>query len=212
MTSIPQIDTPPARRTMFEYVRRDLQRYFALDSRTGKPSVFEKLAIIALTPGLHAVLVFRLSKWLERTITFAPLRFIPKVVYGVLDIVVIVLWGIHIHRGATIGPGLYIGHFSGILIGPVVMGRDCNVSHNVTMGRRAGGEPGVPTIGDRVWIGTGCVLYGGIHVGDGTTIGPLTVVARDLPARVMAMGNPMRILSRDHDNAADIYGRRGVDS
>ena len=210
MTAIPQSETPPAPLPMFAYVRRDLQRYFDLDSRTGKPSLGEKLAIVAMTPGVHAVLVFRFTSWLDRTIRWAPLRIVPKVVYMVLDMLVIILWGIHIHRDARIGPGLYIGHFSGVLIGPVVMGRDCNVSHNVTIGRRAGGDPGVPTIGDRGWIGTGCVLFGGIRVGDGTTIGPLTVVGRNLPPRVMVMGNPLRFLSREHDNHADIYGPRAA--
>ncbi|HSN20009.1 MAG TPA: hypothetical protein VLS49_04985, partial [Usitatibacter sp.] len=206
MSVIPGTGTRAARRRLAN-VRRDLQRYFELDSRTGNPTALEKLAIVLKSPGLHAVVVYRFTSWLHRALGCGPLRIVPKIAYFVLDTVVIVLWGIHIDKDARIGPGLYIGHFSGVLIGPATMGSDCNISHGVTIGRRAGGERGVPTLGDRVWVGTGSVLFGGIHVGDGTTIGPLTVVGRNLPSRVLAMGNPMRVLRREYDNSADIYGR-----
>jgi len=42
--------------------------------------------------------------------------------------------------------------------------------------------------------------------GDGTTIGPLTVVGCNWQPRVLVTGNPMGIVRRDHDNSAEIYG------
>lgn len=208
MTAIPGTGAKKARIPMLANVRRDLRRYFELDSRTGNPSTLEKLAIVLKSPGLHAVLVYRFTSCLQRNLRFAPLRIVSKIIYFVLDTLVIAVWGIHIDKDACIGPGLYIGHFSGVLIGPVTIGCDCNISHGVTIGRRAGGDPSVPTLGDRVWVGTGSVLFGGIRIGNGTTIGPLSVVGRNLPSRVLAMGNPLRVLRRDYDNSADIYGRK----
>jgi serine O-acetyltransferase len=117
----------------------------------------------------------------------------------------VMCWGIHIDNHARIGGGLHIVHFGGIVIGAVQMGSDCSIMHNVTVGRRAGGE-GVPVMGDRVSIATGSVVYGEIRIGDGVSIGPLTVVSRDLPARVLAMGNPMRVIKMDYDNSIEIYG------
>ncbi|MGH7945632.1 MAG: hypothetical protein ACREF9_11555 [Opitutaceae bacterium] len=76
------------------------------------------------------------------------------------------------------------------------------------MGRRAGGSKALPTFGDRVWIGTGSVIFGGIHIGEGVTIGPLTVVARSLPPRVLVAGNPLRLLRKNYDNSAEVYGDR----
>jgi serine O-acetyltransferase len=109
--------------------------------------------------------------------------------------------------GTQIDGGLYIGHFGGVLIGPIRMGSDCNVAQQVTIGRRADNATGVPIIGNRVWIGAGSIVFGGIRIGDGVSIGPLTVVARSLPAKVLVMGNPMRLLHKNYDNSTEIYGK-----
>jgi len=194
---------------MFDRVRRDCQRYFALDSKTGRPGAWERACIIAGTPGLHAVFVYRFGAWINRTFRHKLVRAPFKLVYGLLDWLSFVLWGIHIDSRAEIGGGLYIGHPGGILIGPVRMGIDCNIAHHVTIGRRASNENGVPVFGDRIWIGTQSVIFGGIHIGDGVTIGPLTAVARNLPARAFVMGNPMRVLRLDYDNTAEVYGALG---
>lgn len=193
---------------MFDLFKRDLQRYYSLDSRDGCPGFFEKLRIIFDAPGLHAMAVYRFGSWVNRTVRFKLLRAPLKLVYHLLDKLCVILWGIHVDEEAEIGGGLYIGHFSGVLVGPVKMGVDCNVAHQVTIGRRADGIGGVPAIGNRVWIGVGSVIFGGIHIGDGVTIGPSTVVSRNLPPRVVVIGNPMRVLRKDYDNSIEIYGRK----
>jgi len=50
------------------------------------------------------------------------------------------------------------------------------------------------TIGDRVWIGGGAILCPGITIGENSSIGAGSVVTRDIPANVIAVGNPCRIL------------------
>ena len=50
------------------------------------------------------------------------------------------------------------------------------------------------TIGDDVWIGGGVSILPGVHIGNGTTIGAGSVVTRSLPARVVAVGNPCRVI------------------
>ena len=49
-------------------------------------------------------------------------------------------------------------------------------------------------IGSRVWIGGGAIVLPGVTIGDGTTIGAGSVVARDIPAGVLAVGNPCRVV------------------
>jgi len=61
--------------------------------------------------------------------------------------------------------------------------------------RRSGLERAAPvTIGPDVWIGGGTVVCPGVVIGDGTTIGAGSVVVRDVPAGVVAAGNPCRVL------------------
>ncbi len=91
---------------------------------------------------------------------------------------------------------------------------DCNlvrIGHNVMFGpkvqvytahhpldpgvRRTLAEMASPVhIGDDVWVGGGAVICPGVTVGAGTTIGAGSVVTRDLPPRVLAAGNPCRVI------------------
>jgi maltose O-acetyltransferase len=49
-------------------------------------------------------------------------------------------------------------------------------------------------IGNRVWLGAGAIVCPGVTIGDGSTIGAGSVVVRDIPAHVVAAGNPCRVL------------------
>lgn len=49
-------------------------------------------------------------------------------------------------------------------------------------------------IGNNVWIGGGCIVCPGVSIGDNSTIGAGSVVVRDIPANVVAVGNPCRIV------------------
>jgi maltose O-acetyltransferase len=51
-------------------------------------------------------------------------------------------------------------------------------------------------IGDNVWIGGGSIICPGVSIGDGSTVGAGSVVVRDVPAGVVAAGNPCRVLRR----------------
>ncbi len=196
---------PEKQRRFFSLIRRDIDRYFYLDGYTGR---LQKLRVILDSPGAQSTIVYRFGYWINHHIRFRPIQLPLNVLYYLLDKLAIICWGIHIHPDAEIGGGLYIGHYGGIIIGRVRMGEDCNIAQQVTMGMRADGVPGVPQIGNRVWIGAGSILFGNIHIGDGVTIAPLTVVSRSLPPRAVVIGNPMRVLRLEYDNSAEIYGRR----
>jgi serine O-acetyltransferase len=94
-------------------------------------------------------------------------------------------------------------HRSGIFIGPVVIGDNCVLHHNVTIGQRiAGGDHGVPRIGHDVWIGPGATISGDITIGDGVTISAGSVVSRSIPDGALVAGNPGRVIQADYDNSA----------
>ena len=63
--------------------------------------------------------------------------------------------------------------------------------------RRTGLELAAPIrIGNNVWMGGGAIVCPGVTIGDDTTIGAGSVVTRDVPARVVAAGNPCRVIRR----------------
>lgn len=66
-----------------------------------------------------------------------------------------------------------------------------------TKTRISGLEFGKPiTIGDNVWIGGGVIINPGVTIGDGTTIGSGSVVTKDIPANVVAVGNPCKVVKK----------------
>ena len=88
---------------------------------------------------------------------------------------------------------------------PVTFGNNVMIAPNVSfytathpidpVERNSGTEYGKPiTIGDNVWIGGNCVVMQGVTIGDGTVIGAGSVVTRDIPAGVIAFGNPCRVI------------------
>ena len=110
------------------------------------------------------------------------------------------LWGIEISRHAKVAPGLIIGgsHFGGITVsGAAVIGRDCTISQNVTIGVSGHGDKaGAPVIGDDVYIAPGARVFGKIVIGDNVKIGANAVVYKDIPDRAIVVLDPgFRIVS-----------------
>jgi maltose O-acetyltransferase len=63
--------------------------------------------------------------------------------------------------------------------------------------RLTGRELGKPVrIGSNVWVGGGAIIGPGVSIGDNTTIGAGSVVMRDVPSNVVAVGNPCRVIKR----------------
>lgn len=98
---------------------------------------------------------------------------------------------------------IYVGSFT--MIGP-----------NVTIA--AGGHPILPElrekayqynipvhIGKNCWIGAGAVIVPGVRIGDNSVIGAGSVVTKDIPANVVAVGNPCRILREINDYDKEYY-------
>ena len=97
--------------------------------------------------------------------------------------------------GTSITYGLFNAQERGVLfIGPNV--GIYTVTHALLPDQRnAGVMRSLPiTIGDNVWIGGNCVVMQGVTIGDGTVIGAGSVVTRDIPAGVIAFGNPCRVI------------------
>jgi maltose O-acetyltransferase len=129
-------------------------------------------------------------------------------------------------EGTEIRPPLYVDYGAHLTIGarcfanfglvaldvaPISIGDDVQIGPNVQLltpthptepePRRAKWEAARPIdIGNNVWLGGGVIVLPGVTIGDNTVVGSGAVVARDLPANVVAVGNParvVRLLDRD---------------
>lgn len=114
-------------------------------------------------------------------------------------------YGFQIPPSTRIGKGLYIGHWGTIVVNSkTVIGEFCNLSPGITIGQtNRGNNMGVPTIGNRVWIGTNAVIVGNIEIGDNVMIAPNAFVNFSVPSNSLVIGNPASILSRE--NATEGY-------
>jgi serine O-acetyltransferase len=171
---------------VLRYLRRDLERSEEIGERH---SLFRRAAGLA-APGVQAVAVYRLGTW---ALGLPPaLRLLVDPLYWVLDALVKILWGIEISRHATIGPGLYIGHFGGITIGKhVVLGANCSISQQITVGAAGrDGNYGAPVLGDNVYIAPGARVFGRIRIGHSVKIGANAVVHADVPDNAVVALTP----------------------
>ena len=117
--------------------------------------------------------------------------------------------GKHVHIGRD-----FYANFNLTLVddAEIFIGDGCMCAPNVVIAtaahpidpemRRAGLQYNLPVhIGNNVWLGAGAVVLPGVSIGDNTVVGAGAVVTKDLPAGVVAVGNPARVLREigEHD-------------
>ena len=101
---------------------------------------------------------------------------------------------------------IYVG--DNTLFGPNVT--VATAAHPIDPARRAKGyQYNLPVhIGKNCWIGAGAVILPGVTIGDNTVVGAGSVVTKDLPANVVAVGNPCRVM-REISGQDALYYRKG---
>jgi serine O-acetyltransferase len=174
--------------SFWSFVSADLRRYGS------GVSVASFMKHYLFAPGFKYTLWMRLAYYLRRKgFLWRPCHHFCRVIlsrYGVR-------FGISIPYNTRVGPGLYIGHYGGIVVNhEAVIGRDCNINHQVTIGAKYGGKnAGVPVIGDRVYLGPGCKVIGGICLGNDVAVGANSVVLESVPDSGVTAGVPARVVS-----------------
>jgi serine O-acetyltransferase len=108
------------------------------------------------------------------------------------------LTGIEIHPGATIGPGFFIDHGMGAVIGETAeVGANVTLYHGVTLGGTSWKKgKRHPTLEDDVVVGAGAKILGPITIGARTRVGANAVVVKDVPADSVVVGIPGRVTHR----------------
>jgi serine O-acetyltransferase len=173
---------------MFDIIRRDVQVFMERD-----PAARNPLEIVLLYPGLHAIWGHRVAHWLwTRGL---------KLAGRTLSQVMRFITGIEIHPGAQIGPGFFIDHGMGVVIGETAeVGANCSLYHGVTLGgtKFERGMKRHPTLRDRVVVGAGAKILGAIVIGSDSRIGANAVVVKPVPPDSVVVGVPGQVVRRSH--------------
>lgn len=106
---------------------------------------------------------------------------------------------------AVLGEGTRLGYGGiGTVIHPdSVVGKNCIIAQNVTLGSRAGGN-GTPIIGDNVWISPGAKCFGG-KIGNNVIVGANAVVLKEIPDNSVVAGVPAKIISTNIDKYSGYF-------
>jgi len=171
---------------MFDALRRDVRAV-----RERDPAARSALEVLLCYPGVHALAFHRLAHrfWNRGWPTTA--RFISHVERF--------LTGIEIHPAAKLGPGLFIDHGMGVVIGETSeVGENVTIYQGVSLaGTSLKREKRHPTLGNNVVVGAGAKIIGGFKIGDGSRIGAGSVVVREVPPNSVVVGVPGRVTYRD---------------
>jgi len=171
---------------VFARLRRDVRAALVRD-----PAARSALEVLLCYPGVHALVFHRLAHaiWGGGLTTLA--RWLSHV--GRF------LTGIEIHPAARLGPGLFIDHGMGVVIGETAeVGENVTLLQGVTLGGTSlKREKRHPTLGNNVVVGAGAAVLGAITVGDNSRIGAGSVVVRDVPPNAVVVGVPGRVTYKD---------------
>jgi len=115
--------------------------------------------------------------------------------------------GVDILPRAEIGGGCIVAHGIGLVVGgETVIGEDATLLHGVTLGEVRFDETACPRLGDRVTVGAGATVLGGIAVGDDAVIGAGAVVLADVPAGARVAGVPARVVGTGAGGGGEVGG------
>jgi serine O-acetyltransferase len=193
---------------MFKALKKDIESVFDRD-----PAARSILEVLLSYPGLHAIWGHRASHWLWTHGYRLLARWLSHLMRG--------LTGIEIHPGATIGPGFFIDHGMGVVIGETAeVGPYVTLYHGVTLGGTSL-QKGKrhPTLEEGVVVGAGAKILGPITVGQGSRIGANAVVVKSVQPHSVVVGVPGQVVKRqqprpqldhptlEHGNLPDLIGK-----
>ena len=177
----PALREPP--HSLFDAWRVDIKTVLDRD-----PAARSWVEVMLCYPGLHAVWGYRVAHWLWGHNLKLLGRWVSQMVRGQT--------GIEIHPGATIGPGFFIDHGMGVVIGETTeVGANVTLYHGVTLGGVSLNKgKRHPTLEDDVVVGAGAKVLGAITIGARSRIGANAVVVKPVPPDSVVVGVPGEVV------------------
>ena len=185
---------------MFAQIKEDLNAIMLRD-----PAAKSRLEAALCYPGLHAIWLHRIA----HSLYIKGWVVLPRMINTFSRF----LTGIDIHPGAKLGPGLFIDHGMGLVIGETAeLGSNVTLYQGVTLGG-TGKETGKrhPTIGDNVVVSSGAKVLGSFKVGDNSKIGSGSVVLHEVPPNSVVVGIPGRVVALDGVRVKDNDPESAID-
>lgn len=171
-------------------LREDILRYRRLTGRPGNRVGFGGWFSL-LSPRLMPNLLIRLAH------RAALARLGP--VARLFSLTAYIFFGIEVATSCRIGPGLFLPHTQGTVIGAASIGRNCTIYQGVTLGAREldmdFSTERRPILRDDVLVGAGAKILGPIEVGAGARIGSNANVVRSLPPGSLALAPACEVRS-----------------
>lgn len=188
---------------MWHEMRADTHLYCRIRFGDPHPGFLRRLRARLTSRGLFALAVHRLARYCatERARRNWGRWLLGRVVLGVAVPMAVWLARSNVLASCTTEGGIWLSDGGHFVIGARRIGAGTIIHDHVTIGMDVRqGEIKTPTIGREVWIGSNCVIFGDITIGDGATVMPNTILSKHVPDRAVAQGNPGRIVKRDYDN------------
>ena len=185
---------------MFAQIKEDLNAIMLRD-----PAAKSRLEAALCYPGLHAIWLHRIA----HSLYIKGWVVLPRMINTFSRF----LTGIDIHPGAKLGPGLFIDHGMGLVIGETAeLGSNVTLYQGVTLGG-TGKETGKrhPTIGDNVVVSSGAKILGSFTVGANSKIGSGSVVLHEVPPNSVVVGIPGRVVALDGVRVKDNDPESAID-
>jgi len=170
-------------KSLWAHLKEDIDSVLERD-----PAARNRFEVVMTYPGLHALMLHRVSHRLWRKGWLFSAR--------LLSFLGRMMTNIDIHPGATIGRRFFIDHGAGVVIGETAeVGDDVTLYHGVTLGGTSLSKgKRHPTLEDGVLVGAGAKILGPVKVGKGANIGANSVVISDVPGGMTVVGIPGRVV------------------
>lgn len=177
--------------TLRELIASDLARFTQTYELRGQPYSRRRIfwESVIFKAGFQAVLLYRVSHWLYQRGWIYPPWFLSRVS--------IAITGAEIEFNARIGPGMFVSHPVGIVVGRgTVIGANVTLFQGVTFGVKSWHPDAItkfPRVGNKCYFFTGAAVLGDVTIGDNCIVGAHAVVTSDLPDGSLALGIPAKV-------------------
>ena len=190
-----------------ELIKSDLARFTQTFKLRGEP--YSKIRVVIesflFKAGFQAVFLYRISHWLHCVGWNYTAWFLTRVS--------VTLTGAEIEYNAQIGPGMFIAHPVGIMIGRgTVIGSGSTIFQGVTFGAKDWSQDSIrqfPQVGDNCYFFANSVIIGDITIGDNCIVGAQTVVNCNMPEGCMAVGVPAKLYPDKGRKSIESWNNKG---